>query len=85
MIFGDEVIHFHITDEKHGSLNAVCESDDHMTHLRSDEELKAIAYLIAAAPELLAVAQKIKAHGTLSSTWCDELEAAILKATGAKP
>ena len=47
-----------------------------------DDETDANARLIAAAPELLAVAQKIKAHGTISSTWYDELEAAIAKATG---
>lgn len=46
---------------------------------------EARARLIAAAPDLLAVAQKIKTHGTISSTWYDELEAAINKATGAKP
>jgi len=40
------------------------------------------ARLICAATNLLAVAQKIKAHGTISSTWYDELEAAIIKATG---
>lgn len=45
-------------------------------------ERKASAILIAAAPELLAVAEKIKAHGTISSVWIDELEAAIKKARG---
>ena len=39
------------------------------------------ARLIAAAPCLLAVAKKIKAHGTVSASWIDELDAAINKAT----
>ena len=37
--------------------------------------------LILSAPELLAVAKKIKAHGTLSASWIEELDAAISKAT----
>ena len=40
------------------------------------------AQLIAAAPCLLAVAKKIKAHGFLAALWLDELDAAINKATG---
>jgi len=44
---------------------------------------EADADLIAAAPELLAVCKQIRAHGTLSSTWIDSLDAAIAKAGGA--
>jgi hypothetical protein len=50
-----------------------------------DGVMEANARLIAAAPDLLAVAEKIKAHGTVSSTWIDELDAAIAKATGSEP
>lgn len=35
-----------------------------------------------AAPDLLAIAKKIKAYGTISSSWIDELDAAIAKAQG---
>ena len=53
MIFEDEVIDFHITDEKNGSLNAICCADEKHGTKRTDEELHANAYLIAAAPDLL--------------------------------
>jgi hypothetical protein len=44
------------------------------------EKAEANARLIAAAPDLLAVCKRIKAHGTVSSAWIDELDAAIAKA-----
>lgn len=47
-----------------------------------DDETSGNAALIASAPDLLAVCEKIKAHGTISATWIDELDAAIAKARG---
>lgn len=49
---------------------------------RKESERLANAFLIASAPDLLAVCEKIKAHGTISATWIDELDAAIAKARG---
>lgn len=40
------------------------------------------ARLIAAAPDLLAVCERIKAHGTISSSWIGALDAALAKARG---
>ena len=59
MIFEDEVIDFHITDEKNGSLNAICCADEKYGTKRAGEELHANAYLIAAAPDLLESLQRV--------------------------
>jgi len=53
-----KAIHWHVTDRKHGTTNAVAMADEDQGEVRSPEELEANARLIAAAPDLLAALQE---------------------------
>lgn len=79
-----QAIGFHITDPKHGSLRPICEAYD-KTGAMSSDEIEANARLIAAAPELLEVAQEVLADDMLQylpAEYVAKVRAAIAKATG---
>ena len=72
----------------HGTV--IYSGNDQIALVPAEEEGKALpdAYLVAAAPEMLAVLERVKAnaiaqHGRLSPSTILDVQAAIMKATGA--
>lgn len=81
-----QAIGFHIADSKHGSLRTICEAYD-KTGAMSANETEANARLIAAAPELLDVAQSILADDMLQYLpveYINKVRSVIEKATGGR-
>lgn len=83
MKLNGETYHWHVTDAKRGTMNAVAMADEESGTPRTAEELRANAQLIAAAPELLAaLASIVEMNPELPMGMIEAAREAVSKATG---